>query len=121
MNHYITLPEAAAMTARYRTNRELILTPAQQGKNTLPFSETFDRTSIDSLLAKPGCTAIRIYYGMDEALSVHAVMVGVNSANEDLITTTSSLATTETDETGDLLERGTRCPDICPPESELNT
>ncbi|MCW3075126.1 MAG: hypothetical protein JWP69_2195 [Flaviaesturariibacter sp.] len=117
MNHFISLSEASTMTALYRSEREAILNPAYQGQNVLPLSETFDRAAFDTVLAQEGCTALRIYYGMDEDSKVHGIIVGVNALNEDMVTVPSSLSA-ETEE--EIIERGTRCPDICAEPSPLN-
>ena len=68
MQHVISLQEAIVLTKRFRENRETVLATAYQGQNLLPLSETFNRNAIEMLLNKPGCTGIRIYYGMDENL-----------------------------------------------------
>lgn len=107
------------MTTRYRQNRETILAASYQNQNILPLSETFDRAAFDALLAKTGCTRLRIYYGMDEDKKLHAIIVAVDDQNEDMLS--QSAALTAEDEEEDLLERGFRCPDDCPPDSPLNT
>jgi len=123
--HFISLAEAAALNARYRQHHENILKEAYQGQNILPLSETFDRYAVDTVLEKPGCTGLRVYYGMTEDLAVHAVMVGVDENNRDILpvtTGTSAAAAGETDEEdGFILERAIRCPDLCPDSSPLNS
>lgn len=118
MNHFISLAEAVQMTALYRSNREAILQPAHQNQNLLPLSETFDRQAFDSVLAKSGCTALRLYYGMSEDLKIHAIVVGVDAAGNDMLPASggSLLDTGE-----DIIENSLRCPDICPNASPLNT
>ncbi|MGN6400136.1 MAG: hypothetical protein ACTHMD_06780 [Flavisolibacter sp.] len=118
MNHLITLTEASEMTAFYRQNREGILAALYQGQNVLPISETFDREDFDALLGQAGCTGVRIYYGMDADYKVHAVIVGVTAANEDLLPSTGASLVSEEDI---ILEKGSRCPDICAEVSPLNT
>jgi hypothetical protein len=104
------------MTTQYRSDKEAILATAYQYQNILPGSETFNRNAFDSLLAKEGCAGLRIYYGMDENLKVHAVIVAVNEDNEDILPGENTL--TENGE--DIVEEGQRCPVICPPSSPLN-
>ena len=118
MSHFIPLTEARQMTALYRNNREAILQPSYQNQALLPLSETFDRAAFDTVLAKSGCTALRIYYGMDESLKVHALIVGVDANGQDLIPADVSAATA-TDE--DIIEHGVRCQEICPTSSLLTT
>ena len=113
--NFIPLAEAITMTSTFRKQKELILNPIYQGKNILPICETFDRTLFDSILLQPGCAGIRLYFAMDNLLKIHAVMVGVNENNEDM------LPSNEMDNTIQIIEEGTRCPDNCPPSSSLNS
>lgn len=115
-DHVISLQTAIDMTTLYRANRETILNTSYQGKNVLPLSETFNRGAIDALLATTNCAGIRIYYGMDEDDKVHAILVAVNSSNEDLLPGNSL---TE-DEDPIIVELGQRCPPVCAPQSDLN-
>lgn len=118
-NHLISLDEAIAMTALYRQQMNTILATQYQEQNILPVCETFDKAALDRLLAETGCAAVRIYYGMSDDLKVHAVIVGVNSNNEDLLPSWANMLTSEGDPV--ILEEATRCPDDCPPPSPLNT
>lgn len=118
MSHIISLQEAIAMTDRYRQNRETIIDSQYQNQNILASSESFDRAPFDSLLEQDGCTGLRIYYGMDENLKVHAIIVGVNENDEDMVSASASLLNDPEDI---LIDKGVRCPEICPPESPLNS
>lgn len=117
-SHLITLTAAQALTAACRSNRNSILQSGYQDQDILPPSETFNRTDIDLLLAQDGCEAIRIYYGMDTNLKLHAVLVAVNEDNEDILPsqTINPLSLEDI-----IIEEGQRCPIICPPESPLNS
>ncbi|SDC79283.1 hypothetical protein [Niabella drilacis] len=117
MPHNISLTNAAAMTRRYRQNSEAILAAGFQNHNILPLCETFDRAAIDALLAQPGCTGLRIYYGMDTELKVHAILVGSDASNTDILPPNSIV---KTEEDGYIMEQSIRCPPTCPPESPLN-
>jgi len=100
-----------------------MLVPEFQAQNILSLSETFDRTVIEKLLAKQGCTAIRIYYGMDEDKKVHAILVASNANNADILGLPSNAAnaTGENDDDDEsIVDRGIRCPVICPEDSPLN-
>ena len=116
MNHFISLTIAAEMTARFRNNRENILNPLFQDQNVLPIAETYDRAAFDTILNKPEATGIRIYYGMDENLKMHAIIVAVNEDNEDILSA-SSLTETEDEY---IIDSGVRCPELCPEPSPLN-
>ena len=115
MNHSISLQEAVAMTNLYRSERQNILQPSFQGDRGLPISETFSKQAFEQLLSRSDCAGIRIYYGMDENNKIHAIIVGVNASNEDILPPPSKQATEEVY----ILERGIRCPDLCPPPSPL--
>lgn len=118
MNHFISLDTAKEMTKRYRDNNESILENASKGQNILPLCETFDRSAFDTLLAKTGCTAIRLYYGMDVDLKIHAIVVAVNGNDEDMLLSSSSSSSIDVE---DIVEESRRCPDSCPPPSDLNS
>ncbi len=116
MSHFISLAEAITMTTLYRGNRETILNSLYQGQAILPLSETFDRAAFDAVLSQPDCSGLRIYYGMDADYKVHAVIVGVNAADEDILPgTATQLAEEEL-----IIEKGIRCPELCPTASDLN-
>ena len=121
MPQNISLAKAIQMTTLYRQEKENILAVPFKNQNILCKSETFDRGVFDVVLAQTGCAGLRVYYGMDEELKVHAIVVGVDSNNQDMLppsvsgkTTTASL-----DDDGDdgIIETGNRCPDDCPPGS----
>ncbi len=112
---FISLALAEEMTTAYRNQKESLLTSNYTNQGILPLSETFNRSAIDSVLASEGCAALRIYYGMDENLKIHAILVGVTDTNEDILPLFSRL---EGDDT--IVETGQRCPDLCPPPSPLN-
>ena len=117
-NHFISLQTGIDMTTLYRQERENILATAYKNQAILPLNETFDRAAIDAILQQDGCTAFRIYYGMTQNLQVHAILVGVNENNEDILPSTqTSVTTTEEDI---ICEQSIRCPEDCPPESPLN-
>lgn len=107
------------MTTRFRSNKNTVLATAYQNQDVIPNCETFDKESIESVLQQDGCTGFRIYYGMDENLKIHAILVGVNDNGADILPVENSLL--EEDPTGVILEEGQRCPPYCPPTSPLNT
>lgn len=117
MSHFISLQEAVDMTSFFRTHRENILKTEFQNQNIVPLSESFDREPFDTVLAKQNCAGIRIYYGMDENKKIHAIIVGFDENGDDILPAEEMNNTEEED----IIERGNRCPDICPTESPLNT
>jgi hypothetical protein len=51
---------------------------------------------------------------MDTSMKMHAVIVGVNGQNEDMIPTNENAANEQ------IAEKSMRCPTLCPPASALN-
>ena len=114
MSQFIDLAEAAAMTKEFRSEKENILDTNFKNLDILPVCETFDAAQVVSMLKNPECTGLRIYYGMDEHNKIHAILVGVNSEDEDILP--------PSDEPENyILERSRRCPMYCPPPSGLNS
>ena len=120
MSNFLTVAEASRMTRVYRENRDTILLPAFQGKDILPVCETIERHFIETLLSRQGCSKIRIYLGMDEQMQVHAILVGVNENDEDILPASASADDPATGDDELIVDNGTRCPPICPPKSDLN-
>lgn len=114
MSH-ITLAIAEDMTALYRQNREAVLAEDYQNKEILALNETFPASEVEDVLKQTGCVGLRIYYGMDENQKVHAILVGVNSSDEDILPSSS------TEVNSNILEQAIRCPQVCPPPSSLNS
>jgi len=117
MSHFISLSEAEGMTARYRLNREGVLENAYKNRNILPISETFDKAAFERLLSRPECTYVRIYYGMDEHFKIHAIIVAADEGGKDIL---PNEQLTDSEEE-DIIERGNRCPELCPEPSPLNS
>jgi hypothetical protein len=114
---FISLQEAIEMTTRYRQNKAAVINPTYSGNNILAICDTFNKAAIETLLAKPGCTAIRLYYGMNAELQVRPILVAVNKDDEDMLPpNTAGITTTGEDIVDDTL----RCPPFCPPPSALN-
>jgi len=111
MSHNITLQDAIDMTTRFRANKENILAQAYRGQNILVICETFTRDAFDDLLAQQDCQKIRIYFGMDSSYKIKVIAVGVDSNDDDILTSRAEL----------ISEQGLPCPPICPPSSPLNS
>jgi len=115
---FISLQQAIEMTTRYRQNKGTVIDPVYSGNDILSVCDTFNKTAIETLLAKPGCTAIRLYYGMNTDLQVRPILVAVNIDNEDILPPTTGDITTTGD---DIVDDTVRCPPWCPPPSSLNS
>src|SRR4051812_37352445 len=113
--HSIPLQDAVIMNRTFRTMRETILDPIFRNQEILPVCETFSANEVSDLLAQAGCVSLRIYYGMDAENKVHAVLVGVDGEDKDILPDAD-------DEAGiGILEMAKRCPIRCPPSSVLNS
>jgi hypothetical protein len=109
-NHFISIGEAKAMTALYRSRKEDILDPAYQDKGILSLSESFDGNSFNLLLAQTGAAGLRFYFGMSTDLQIHIIAVATDASGNDIIP-----AAVGADGMTGLLEYGIRCPPTCPP------
>jgi hypothetical protein len=111
MSSFIPLDEAIVMTRNFRLLKDGLLKPEYLGRNVLAQCETFSREQVQVLLDQPGCESLRVYYGIDEDLKVHAILVGADAEGNDILPG------------GDgeyIVERAIRCPVECPPPSVLN-
>jgi hypothetical protein len=118
MSEFIPLQKAIEMTSLFRKEKEELLQEQFRNKNIFANSETFEKDQLEKILAKEGCKKLRIYYGMDEELKIHAILVPVNANNEDILPVAMKNEEPTNDE--GIIDRGVRCPPNCPPPSELN-
>lgn len=91
--HRISLKEAVEQTKRYRDSM-------QRGG-------LFLRKELDELLAQPGCSGMRFYFGRKEAADT-LILVGVDKEGNDLVN-------------GVLLDIHFPCPPVCGNGSLLNS
>lgn len=121
--HFISLEDAKKSISRLRLQKASILERSFHEKDVLPRCETFARSAIEALLKTKDCQSVRIYYGMKEDHTIHAILVGVNSKNEDILPVGTVYqersAGVETPPPPPILDEGIRCPDDCPPPSPL--
>ena len=109
MGKFISLANAKEMTNRYQNERENILNSSYQNKDILAISETLEKDQLEKLLKLPGCEKLRIYYGMDSLLKVHAILVAVDKENQDIIIQNKNA----NEEEEDILDDNERCPPTC--------
>ena len=107
--HFISKDEAKKMIAVYKEHKNKNIN--LKNKEIFAITESFDAEAFKILLAKPGVKRIRIYYGMSDDLRLHAIVVGVDANNVEML-----------DGENSIIERGIVCPPICPtiPPSELD-
>ncbi len=114
---FISLNKAIEMTSRYRQNKNAVIDPAFSGNDILAICDTINKAAIEALLAKQGCSAIRLYYGMNDDLQLRPILVAVDQNDEDILPNTGN-----NDEVGtDIVDDALRCPPWCPPPSSLNS
>lgn len=126
-NHRISLEKARAMKERYQTHKKIILKKDYEDKKIMIDCETFNRDAFDSILAQEGCVGVRIYLAMDDALSLRAIIVGVNDKNQDILPSEGSTGTVVTNAGSDvttgtsgyIAEDGVICPPECPTPPSL--
>ena len=116
--HFITLAQAIDLTKRFRDNKETILKSEFAGREILTICDTLPKEVFQTLMSKPGCVSIRIYYGMDSSLKVRPVIVPVNSSGQDILP--QSGGAPNFDGGSDIGDDTMRCPPHCPPPSPLN-
>ncbi len=121
--HQITLERAIEMTTLYRSNRTTIVQTEFEKDSILAICETFDKEAFRWFLDNPDCKSIRIYYGMSANLQVHAIVVGADVEDKDMLPATGlkeEKASAAADDDDPILEEAGRCPEDCPPPSALN-
>ncbi|MBA2330937.1 MAG: hypothetical protein H0V91_15115 [Flavisolibacter sp.] len=107
MSNFITLEEAKSLRRNFKTNREKLPGTAE----AIPDSETFSKEHLEQLLKQPGCTSLRIHFGMDEKDNLKLMITASNEKEEDILE----------DKNESVLEDGVRCPPNCPPQSDLDS
>lgn len=117
MSKCISLQKAIEMTTLYRAQMNTILADEFRGQDILVKSEGFSKEQVEKLLAKPGCGFLRIYYGMSQDLTIHALLVSADGSGGDILCNDEE-ANNEVAE--DVLDEADRCPPFCPPASPLN-
>ncbi len=115
---FISLQKAIDMTTLYRENMNAVIDPVYGSRGVLCICDTFNKAAVETLVNKPECAAIRLYYGMDENLQLRPILVAVDSNNEDILPTSSTLGNDAV--SSDIVDDSVRCPPYCPPPSALN-
>ncbi|RPD45451.1 hypothetical protein DNI29_18905 [Hymenobacter sediminis] len=91
----------------------------------------FSRATLEAILAQPGCTGVRAYYGRDAENQRRLVLVGTDEQENDILPTlalqqtasltaeSSPLATTTGDDV--IIGPGKACPPSCSTQNILNS
>ena len=94
-DHRIALADAAELTRGHRS-----------ANGAEPKGHLFHREALDTILAQPGCSAVRIYRGRGKGGEHHLVLVGVDAQGKDMVS-------------GAVMERCDPCPPYCDESSPL--
>jgi hypothetical protein len=97
-NHYISLHDAAELTANFRNSHPIDTTIAL----------FYGKSTIQSILNQPNCVGIRIYYAQEANNESTMVIVGTDVYGNDI-------------ENGILAEHGIKCPSSCSNSNLLNS
>lgn len=109
-DHFISAAEAKKMTEKFTKEKDNIVKSEYTGKHLLPNYESFDRAAFDALLQREDCRGVRIYYGMkEEALNVHAIIVGFDADGKDILPVEGVSDGIEPV----IIEKGLPCPTYC--------
>jgi hypothetical protein len=95
-DHHITLAEAAALTRRHR-----------DAKVSAEKSGAFHKDQVLKLLGQKGCVGLRIHYGRNADGTMALVLTGIDATDSDL--------------TGDIIEKHFPCPPFCGDGNTLNS
>ena len=109
--NFISLQTARDMTSNFRSQKENVLKTNLQNRGILPICETFGRAAFDTILSDPNCQKVRVYLCLGANTQVRIIVVGVNGSDEDILPSGTE---------DKIIEDGQRCPDQCPPPSDLN-
>jgi hypothetical protein len=116
-SNFITLNQFLEMKQIYNNNSQTILAPPFQNQNILVTSETFNVDVITTLAAVTGCAGLRIYYGMDADLKVHAMLIAVDANGNDILPTNPSVkfvpGSPDSGGAPAIGEEAQRCPPTC--------
>lgn len=96
-NHVVSLADADRYVSNFRNNPAI---PEIKGG-------MFNRNVIDAILAQSDCAAVRYYYAKTDNGAATLVVVGVNSAGNDM-------------ENGIIAENILPCPPVCGIQGTLN-
>lgn len=94
-DHQISLEEAQRLIRNFKRNNAGII------------GGVFDKDNVVQVLHQPGCVAIRYYFGQNEDGENVIVMIGVDSAGNDIVN-------------GMILEKAFPCPPFCGEKNILN-
>ncbi len=94
---FISIDEAGQMTAAWRN-----------GGNGDIKGVFFGKEKLEALLNQDGAVGIRMYFAENTKEEVALVLVGVEADQNDIVT-------------GQILDRGTYCPDVCGASNPLNS
>jgi hypothetical protein len=107
----ISIGMADSMIANYRANLASVLNGTYKGDTTLmPFSETFDKSILEQLLAQDGLAGVRIYMCMGANGKIKMLLVGTDRDGKDILQPGSREGREKDNKPKMVVEEGTRHP-----------
>lgn len=103
LDHSITLDAAAKLTKKYRSIGNII-----PSLGVVIKGEFFGKNALVEILNQNGCVGLRMYYGADDLLVPHMVVVGVDANGDDQVT-------------GHIADMSVLCPPTCGTANKLNS
>lgn len=85
IDHAIDLNDAVDLVNNLDTVKETMLDTSYQSKNCMLRYETFNKSTIASLLGQEGMEGLRIYVGIDSNDKLRLILCGVNADGVDAI------------------------------------
>ena len=124
MTHQISVAKANDLIARFVANKEAIADGAFADKDVFSNSQTFEISSVVTMLAQTGTTGLRAYFGMydeteetprEKRNKIVLVLCSSDINNNDL-----NLAPDSDSKNTIILQDGVTCPPFCPNPSQIN-
>ena len=124
MTHQISVAKANDLIARFVANKEAIADGAFADKDVFSNSQTFEISSVLTMLGQTGTTGLRAYFGMydeteetprEKRNKIVLVLCSSDIDNNDL-----NLAPDTDSKDTIILQDGFICPTICSAPSQIN-
>jgi hypothetical protein len=124
MTHQISVAKANDLIARFVANKEAIADGAFADKDVFSNSQTFEISSVLTMLGQTGTTGLRAYFGMydeteetprEKRNKIVLVLCSSDIDNNDL-----HLAPDSDSKNTIILQDAILCPPFCPNPSQIN-
>lgn len=124
MTHQISVTKANDLIARFVANKEGIANGAFADKDVFSNCQTFEITSVNTMIAQTGTTGLRAYFGMyddtDETPQEKRNKIVLVLCSSDIDNNDLDLSPGNDSKNTIILQDGFICPTICPTPSQIN-